>query len=154
METSARTRSICIRIESDPTFDADSHPRLAPLCDRAYRLGKPIVAACRNMPLIDEGFPAALIPCIGVDNMGAGPLDRWGYRTEIIEFAANGEDIPAAAAGGGKTTVTGSSFATPIVAAHVCLLLGAFPGLRPFEIKALLKEMSAPAEEPAANPPA
>jgi subtilisin family serine protease len=121
-------------------------PLLAPLCDRAYRLGKPIVAARRNMPLVDEGYPAALIPCIGVDNHGAGPEHRWGYRTETIEFSACGEDIVTAAAGGGYTTMSGSSFATPIIAGHVCLLMGAVPGLRPFEIKALLKEMATPAQ--------
>lgn len=123
-------------------------PLLAPLCDKAYRLGKPIVAARRNMPLVDEGYPAALIPCIGVDNIGTGPESRWEYRAETIEFAACGEGIPVAAAGGGYTTVTGSSFATPIVAGHICRLMGATPGLRPFEIKALLKEMSILAPTP------
>lgn len=127
-------------------------PLLAPLCDKAYRLGKPIVAARRNMPLVDEGYPAALIPCIGVDNIGAGPESLWRYRTETIEFAACGEGLPAAAAGGGYTTVTGSSFATPIVAGHVCRLMGAVPGLRPFEIKALLKEMSILASMRAKSP--
>ena len=48
---------------------------------------------------------------------------------------------------GGYTTMTGTSFATPIMCGFVALLLGAYPDLRPFEVKALLKAMSA--EEPA-----
>ena len=39
--------------------------------------------------------------------------------------------------------MSGASFATPIVAGYVCLLLGAYPGLRPFEVKAILKAMAA-----------
>jgi subtilisin family serine protease len=48
-------------------------------------------------------------------------------------------DVPVAAAGGGYTTMTGTSFATPIMCGHVALLMGAYPGLTPFEIKTLLK---------------
>ena len=118
-------------------------PRLMPLSDLAYRKGKIVVAARRNRPLQDEGYPAALIPCIGVGNAGAGPEDRWLYHTDVIEYSAHGVDVPVAAAGGGYTTQTGTSIATPIIAGIVCLLLGAYPGLTPFEAKALLKSFAA-----------
>ena len=117
--------------------------RMGVIAERAYRKGQVVVAARRNMPLADEGFPAALIPCIGVDNEGAGPEARWRYRDDVIEYAAHGVDVPVAAHGGGYTTMTGTSFATPIMAGFVCLLLGAHPGLRPFEVKAVLKAMAA-----------
>jgi subtilisin family serine protease len=119
-------------------------PRLTPLCDAAYRKGTIIVASRRNSPLgDDEGYPASLIPCIGVDNAGRGPAPVWSYQTEVIEYTAHGEDVATAAAGGGYTTMSGASFATPIVAGFVCLLLGAYPGLRPFEVKAILKALAA-----------
>jgi subtilisin family serine protease len=114
-------------------------PRLSPLCETAYRRGIPIIAARRNLPLQDEGFPAALIPCVGVDNAGKGAEGEWRYRRDIIEYSAHGVDVPVAAAGGGYTTMTGTSFATPIMCGHVALLMGAYPGLTPFEIKTLLK---------------
>lgn len=119
-------------------------PRLTPLCDAAYRKGTIVVASRRNAPLgDDEGYPASLIPCIGVDNGGRGPEAFWRYQSEVIEYVANGEDVPTAAHGGGYTTMSGASFATPIVAGFVCLLLGAYPGLKPFEVKAILKAMAA-----------
>jgi subtilisin family serine protease len=98
------------------------------------------------MPLQDEGYPAALIPCVGVDNEGAGPEGSWLYRNDVIEYSAHGENVPVAAHGGGYTTMTGTSFATPIMCGHVALLLGAHPELRPFEVKAILKAMAGGAE--------
>jgi subtilisin family serine protease len=121
-------------------------PRMNVLCEDAYRRGVTIVAARRNMPLQDEGYPASLIPCVGVDNEGEGPEARWLYRNDVIEYSANGENVPCAAHGGGYTTMTGTSFATPIMAGFVALLFGAYPGIRPFEVKAILKAMSADAE--------
>lgn len=118
-------------------------PRLNPICDKAYRKGTVIVASRRNLPLQDDGYPAALIPCVGVDNAGAGPEAEWKFRRHVIEYAAHGVNVPVAAAGGGYTTMTGTSFATPIMAGFVCLLLGAYPGLRPFEVKSVLKALAA-----------
>jgi subtilisin family serine protease len=118
-------------------------PRMNVLCESAYRKGVTIVAARRNMPLQDEGFPASLIPCVGVDNEGEGPQGSWLYRNEVIEYSAHGVNVPVAAHGGGYTTMTGTSFATPIMCGFVALLLGAHPGLRPFEVKALLKAAAA-----------
>ena len=117
------------------------------LCEDAYQPGITIVAARRNMPLQDEGFPAALIPCVGVDNEGEGPEGGWLYRNDTIEYSAHGVNVPVAAHGGGHTTMTGTSFATPIMCGFVALLLGAYPGLRPFEVKALLKALAGGAGE-------
>ena len=120
-------------------------PRMNELVEDAYRKGAVIVAARRNMPLRDEGFPAALIPCVGVDNEGEGPEGSWLYRNDVIEYSAHGVNVPVAAHGGGYTTMTGTSFATPIMCGFVALLLGAYPALRPFEVKAILKAMAADA---------
>jgi subtilisin family serine protease len=121
-------------------------PRMSVIAEEAYRKGTTIVAARRNLPLQDEGFPAALVPCVGVDNEGKGPEPQWRYRNDVIEYSAHGVDVPVAAPGGGYTTLTGTSFATPIMAGFVCLLLGAYPGLRPFEVKAILKALSMEAQ--------
>jgi subtilisin family serine protease len=126
-------------------------PSLSGLAEIAYRRGIVMVASRRNMPLQDEGFPAALIPCVGVDNEGKGPEGHWLYRNEVIEYSAHGVEVPVAAHGGGYTTMTGTSFATPIMCGHVALLLGAHPELRPFEIKALLKAMAMNAVPPQAS---
>ena len=123
---------------------ADFGPRLQPLCDAAYRKGQIIVAAKRNMPLVDQGYPAELTASvISVDRKNFPTQMVVGYQpASVIEFAGHGDDVTVAAPGGGYTTKTGTSFATPAIAGIVCLLLGAYPDLRPFEIKAFLRTAS------------
>jgi len=117
--------------------------RLSPLCDRAYRAGQVVVAAMRNMPLTDLGSPAELTSVISVDRTRFDTSLAVRYVPgNSIEFAGHGDDVVVAAPGGGYTTKTGTSFATPAVSGIVALLLGAYPELRPFEIKSLLRALS------------
>ncbi len=128
---------------------AEFAPRLHALCEQAYRQGQVVVAATRNMPLADHGFPAELSSVVSVDQARMESLYRLYYRrAHPIEYVAHGEEVPVAAAGGGYTTKTGTSFATPAVSGLCALWLGAFPGLRPFELKSLLKAFST---DPPAN---
>lgn len=123
---------------------SDFAPRLAALCDRAYRAGQVVVAAKRNMPLVDNGFPAELSAAISVDMGEYDEPYTLLYRDDHpIEFVADGEGVKVAAAGGGYTTKTGTSFAAPHVSAMCALLLGAWPWLRPFEVKSALKAFAA-----------
>jgi subtilisin family serine protease len=113
---------------------------LSRLCEKAYRRNQLVVAAKRNMPLVDNGFPAELSSCIGVD-MGrhASAFELLFRRAEIIQFVAHGDRVRVAAAGGGRTTMSGTSFAAPAVSGLCALLLGAHPDLCPFDVKALLR---------------
>ncbi len=132
----ARASVINMSLTAGPEFAG----RLHALCEQAYRQGQVVVAATRNMPLADHGFPAELSSVVSVDQRRMESLFRIHYRrTHPIEYAAHGEEVTVAAAGGGHTTKTGTSFATPAVSGLCALWLGAFPGLRPFEIKSLLK---------------
>lgn len=118
-------------------------PSLMALCDAAYRQGQVVVASKRNMPLADNGYPAEFASCVAVDCARFESPYALRYRAgDPIEFVAHGEEVVVAAPGGGYTTKTGTSFATPAVSALCALLLGAFPGLRPFEVKALLRDGS------------
>lgn len=113
---------------------------LRALCERAYRQNQVVVAARRNMPIEDDGFPAELPICIGVDAESlASPLDVRFRPDHVVEYGGGGDDVVVAAAGGGRTRRTGSSYAAPVVAGLCALLVGAHPDLRPFELKALLK---------------
>lgn len=116
-------------------------PALNRLCERAYRRQRVVVASKRNMPLQDDGFPAEFSSCISVDNntFPNPPFDLRFRARNAIEFAAHGVDVRVPAPGGGHTTKTGTSFATPTVTGICALLLGAFPSLVPFEVKTVLK---------------
>jgi subtilisin family serine protease len=119
---------------------AEFASKLQPLCDRAYRAGQIVVAAKRNMPLVDMGYPAELTSVISVDRDAfATNLGLRYTPNATIEFVAHGEQVTVAASGGGYTTKTGTSFATPAVAGIVAVLLGAHPDLRPFDVKSLLR---------------
>lgn len=118
----------------------ETAPSLWPLCELAYRQNQVIVAARRNVPLMDEGFPAEFSSCISVDrDRFSSPYALRYYAGKTIEYAAHGDDVIVAAPGGGHTRATGTSFATPAVSAMCALLLGGYPNLRPFEIKTILK---------------
>ena len=113
---------------------------LVPLCEQAYRNNQLVIAARRNMPLLgEEGFPAEFASCIGVDlGFFPDPFHMNFLTGSGIEFRARGEDVRVAAMGGGYTTMTGTSFATPTVSGICALLRGAYPDLQTFEVKAIL----------------
>lgn len=119
---------------------------LQAMCEQAYERNQIVIAAKRNMPLQDDGFPARLSSCIGVDAAAlASPYVLRFLRWPPVEFAARGDRVVTPAAGGGYTSMTGTSFATPTVTGLCALLVGAYPDLRLFEIKTVLKDLAEPA---------
>jgi subtilisin family serine protease len=124
--------------------------RLMPLCERAQFQGQVLVAARRNLPYPDDGYPAAFSSVLGVDNDDLSASLQYFFRNGPVEWRAKGDWRSVAAAGGGYTAKVGTSFATPVVTGISALLLGAFPALTPFELKSVLKAHAAP--PPAAAP--
>ncbi|MEU9703486.1 S8 family serine peptidase [Streptomyces sp. NPDC047981] len=104
-----------------------------PLLDRALRLcaerGVLVVSAVGNDGADTLQVPAAVpsVLAVGAAAADGRPLDisNWGaaYRTHGI--LAPGQDIESAAPGGGLVSLTGSSFATPLVAGTAALLVAA-----------------------------
>ncbi len=120
-------------------------PELMQLCERAHYRGLVVVAARRNVPMSDEGFPAEFSACIGVDTRRFPSPWQFAFQDgKVIEVLALGEEVPVAAPQGGYTTLTGTSFATPTVSGLVARLLGAFPALRPFEVRSALRGLAGP----------
>lgn len=118
-------------------------PQLIPLCEKAYFQNQILVASKRNFPFPDVGFPAAYASTIGIEiGRFDSPFKLVFNPEDTIEFTALGENITIANVGGGYTTKSGTSFATPVVTALCALLIGAHPELRPFEVKALLKHFA------------
>lgn len=114
--------------------------RLVTACERAYYQDQIIVASMRNMPLQDRSLPAELSSCIGVGKRPANHAFAFDYLKEnSIEYKAWGMDVTVASPGGGYTTISGTSYATPHITGLCCLFLGAWPDLSPFELKTLLR---------------
>lgn len=133
-------RRRCRVINMSLAVTADFAAKLMPLCEQAYRQGQVVVAAKRNMPLVDFGFPAEFSSVISVDRDRLPSAYALAYRTgHPIEWVGRGDDVVVAATGGGYTTKTGTSFATPAITGICAVLLGRYPSLRPFEVKALLR---------------
>jgi subtilisin family serine protease len=111
-----------------------------PLCETAWHQGQVIVSAKRNMPVDDLGLPAEFATSISVDT-AALPDSRYirFVPGNIIEFVALGENVTVPVPGGGYTTVSGTSLATPVISGLCAVMLGAFPGLLPFEVRSVLK---------------
>jgi subtilisin family serine protease len=113
---------------------------LTELCEFAYFRNQLIIAARRNMPLIDDGVPAELSSCIGAEGDRFSTPYEFTFRDRHpIEFGAHGEGIVVAAPGGKYTLQSGASFATSTLTGLCALILGAFPSLTPFELKSVLK---------------
>lgn len=107
--------------------------------EEAYENNVIVIAAQKNFPIGDDGLPAQLSGSIGVGNDPDLKPNQWTFVREHIEVSACGENVEAAARGGGYTRVTGTSFATPFIAGICCLAVGASPELTAFEMKTLLK---------------
>lgn len=120
--------------------EASEAPRLRLACEEAYRRGLTVVASRRNVPRPDQGFPAEFSSCVSVCSGRYASLYEYEYTGKPpIEFRAWGEGIEAPQTGGGSAPVEGASFAAAVMAGLCSLLLGVFPGLAPFEVKAALK---------------
>lgn len=111
-----------------------------PLCEAAWHQGQVLVSATRNMPRPDLGLPAEFATSISVDSDEFEDPRAFCFRPgEIIEFVACGEAVTVATKGGGYTTRSGTSLATPVISGLCAVLLGGFPGLLPFEVRSVLK---------------
>ena len=114
-----------------PLKVSDHHPilRLYELADAAYTVGVVLVAAGPNVEQF-RTYPGRFKALIGV---GRGHFSDWeelrSEPTQDYEIVAPGTDILAPALGGKERRWTGTSFATPFVAAHVARLRAEEPSL-------------------------
>ncbi len=127
------------------TTDDRAWRRISALADRAFYEGRIIVAAANNFGI--AALPAQLSSVLGVDMAAFSNPETLHYRWNTpIELEALGIYVEAPAMGGGTQLFTGTSFACPHVTGLVARLVSAFPGLSPFEARAMLAMVAAPSD--------
>src|SRR3982750_4500471 len=108
------------------------------LLDRAYHAGCILVAAANNLP--QPSFPSIFSSSLVsvVKDNSSDPF-KFGYRYgEVIEIVAPGVQVRTTWPGGGYRQLTGNSFACPHVVGIIALIMEAYPGLTPFQVKTIL----------------
>lgn len=123
------------------TGKRDYFAELHELVDEAYFKGSMLVAAANNLP--QASFPSLYA---GVFSVAAHEgHDPWGFEynpSPPVEFGAPGIDVDVAWRDGGEIRASGNSFASPVIAGLVALVLSKHPGLTPFQMKTVLHSVA------------
>ena len=110
---------------------------LRELADEAYFAGTLVVACAHNLPV--ESYPWRFASVLSVaGHAGTDPFEIHTNARPPVEFYARGVDVEVAWTGGGRMVATGNSFAAPHLTGICARVLGAHPGLTPFQVKHLL----------------
>jgi subtilisin len=111
---------------------------LRDLTDEAYFGGCLLVASAHNMPV--DSWPWRFAPVLSVASHGLADPEAFFYNPRPpVEFHARGIDVEVGWTGGTTIRASGNSFATPHMSGMAARVLGAHPGLRPFEVKTALR---------------
>lgn len=111
------------------------------LADRAYFRGSLLIASAHNMPV--QSFPWRFPAVVSVgSHAGDDPCEVFVNADPPVEFAAPGVDLELAWLDGTTIRATGNSFATPHISGLAARILAKHPGLRPFEVKTVLRAVS------------
>jgi subtilisin len=107
------------------------------LADEAYFGGRLLIASAHNMPV--HSWPWRFAPVLSVASHGETDSEAFFYSPRPpVEFYARGMDVEVAWAGGTTIRTSGNSFATPHMTGMAARVLGAHPGLLPFQVKTVL----------------
>ncbi|MEI8240680.1 MAG: S8 family serine peptidase, partial [Actinomycetota bacterium] len=111
------------------------------LIDTATRQRVMLVTAMNNEP--KRTIPGEFA---GVFSVACAPgTDRehiWCNPSAPAEWGAAGVDTEVAWASGGHIRATGNSFAAPVVAGHLARIVGAHPGITPWQAKSVLAQLA------------
>ena len=112
------------------------------LCDKAYFRGCFVVTAANNLPVVS--FPSLFSSVASVAcNVAKDPFEFHFNPDPPTEFLAPGIDLTVLWRGGQTVQGTGNSLAAPHISGIAALIRGKHPGLRPFEIKSVLRATAA-----------
>ena len=109
----------------------------------AWNKGCVLVAAAGNNGSSAAFYPAAYTQVVAVSALSAGDvLPTWSNYGNYVDISAPGENITTTAAGGGYITMSGTSFASPLVTGAAALALSVDPSLTNTAVVSLLTSKS------------
>ncbi len=107
------------------------------LADEAYFMNVLLVSAANNYPV--ASYPSLYSSVISVAaSDGGDPFTYFYNPAPPVEFGAPGIDVDVAWLNGGRSQITGNSFAAPHIAGITALILSKYPELTPFQVKTVL----------------
>ena len=124
------------------TTRKEFYAALHELADLAYFRNVMLVTAANNMPR--PSFPAMFASVISVASCeGQDPYLFYYNPLPPVEFGAPGIDVPVAWTDGATITARGNSFAAPHITGIVAKILSKRSDLNVFQIKSVLRALSA-----------
>ncbi|WP_024447147.1 S8 family serine peptidase [Mycolicibacterium iranicum] len=112
------------------------------LADDAYFRNIALITAANNMPI--PSYPSVYSSVISVASHAVqDPYVFYYNPNPPVEFGALGIDVNLAWLDHKRRTMTGNSYASPHMAGVVAKILGKHPGLTVFQLKTILRELSA-----------
>ena len=105
----------------------------------AQSKGALVVAAAGNCGCLDSTAENPYMISVSATD-GNDNLASWSSYGPYVDLAAPGVSILTTSNGGGYGSVSGTSFASPITAGVIGLMMAAKPGLKPSDYETLLKQ--------------
>jgi subtilisin family serine protease len=112
--------------------------------DEAYLRHVHIVSACSNVDIDRREWPSHFPTVVAVNMARSGAGAFHHLPGHLVEFATGGQEVQAPWRGAGMRTVTGSSYAAPVMTALLARMLSRTGAMHPVIAKAVLRELAAP----------
>ena len=124
------------------TTNEDWYESFMDLADRALRHRVMLVGALSNEPKVS--IPSEFASVFSVAAVEGDDRERFlANASPPAEWGAPGVDVEVAWLGGSTVTVTGNSFAAPVISALVARIVATHPGLTCWQVKTILAELAA-----------
>ncbi|GCE14652.1 S8 family serine peptidase [Tengunoibacter tsumagoiensis] len=126
------------------TTKKEFYASLHEIADKAYFNNVLLVAAANNLPI--PSFPSMYSSVISVaaDQQNEYDMHRFFYNpAPPVEFGAPGIEVRVPWQNHSWIMATGNSFAAPHITGMIASILGKHPGITPFQVKSLLRSLSA-----------
>jgi subtilisin family serine protease len=129
------------------TSNVDYLPTFWELVDRAAFAGVLLVSAMNNEH--KRTIPSELSGVCSVACGPGGDLEAvWCNPAGPAEWGAAGIDLDVAWKGGGRVVASGNSFSAAVVTGHLARIVGAHPGIAPWQARTVLAAVAANAGRP------